>query len=86
MLAKAWPVLLSAVALAGCSAIPTRGAATATCPAPAPVVLPVRPELTIKFLPADASCPVMRQAYIASLNQCMGYTAELLELIPPPAR
>lgn len=86
MLAKVWPALLSAIAIAGCAATPTREAAPAACPAPAPVVLPVRPELTIKFLPPDASCPVMRQAYIASLNQCMGYTAELLELIQPPAR
>lgn len=67
----------AAVLLVGCAASPMKQEAPAECPAPAPVVLPVRPTLVIKTLPAEASCHVVLQAYVASLNQCIGYADEL---------
>lgn len=72
--------------LAGCAAAPAKPVA-AECPAPPPVVLPPRPTLEIKMLPEEASCDTTLRAYVASLNQCVGYADELVTTVKPrPAK
>lgn len=79
---RALVALLCLVCLAGCAATPAKPAAS-ECPAPPPVVLPHRPTLEIKMLPEETSCEVTLKAYIASLNQCVGYVDELVTTVKP---
>lgn len=75
-----------ALGLAGCAATPAKPI-VAECPAPAPVVLPTRPALEIKMLAPEASCETTLKAYVASLNQCVGYAEELVTTVKPkPAK
>lgn len=74
--------LLCLVGLGGCAATPAKPVAT-ECPAPAPVVLPTRPALEIRMLTPEASCETMLKAYVASLNQCVGYAEELVTTVKP---
>ena len=78
--------LLLCLALGGCAATPAKPVAV-ECPAPAPVVLPTRPALEIKMLAPEASCETTLKAYVASLNQCVGYADELVTTVKPkPAK
>lgn len=79
---RALVALVALLCLAGCAAAPATPV-VAECPAPPPVVLPTRPTLEIKMLPTEASCETTLKAYVASLNQCVGYAEELVTTVKP---
>lgn len=86
MSSRALVSMLLCLALGGCAATPAKPI-VAECPAPAPVVLPPRPALEIKMLTTEASCETTLRAYVASLNQCVGYADELVTTVKPkPAK